>query len=199
MKEKQTVESLNQDFWNSKYENNLTGWDLGTISPPIKAFIDQVENKNLRILIPGAGNAYEAKYLIEQGFTDITIIDIAPKLIQKLEKEFKGNKAIHLILGDFFEHEGQYDLILEQTFFCAIHPSLRTQYVEKIRSLLSKEGKLYGLLFNRSFEGGPPFGGSKEEYLALMKNKLKINTMEICYNSHPARKDTELWIQLQKH
>ena len=199
MKEKQTVESLNQDFWNSKYENNLTGWDLGTISPPIKAFIDQVENKNLRILIPGAGNAYEAKYLIEQGFTDITIIDIAPKLIQKLEKEFKENKAIHLILGDFFEHEGQYDLILEQTFFCAIHPSLRTQYVEKMRSLLSKEGKLYGLLFNRSFEGGPPFGGNKEEYLALMKNKLKINTMEICYNSHPARKDTELWIQLQKH
>jgi len=199
LKATQTVESLDQEFWNSKYENNLTGWDLGEVSPPIKKYIDQIENKDLKILIPGAGNAYEAKYLIDKGFNDVTVIDIAPKLIQKLQEEFKDSSAIQLIHGDFFEHEGKYDLIIEQTFFCAIHPSLRPKYVEKMKSLLSDEGKLCGLLFNREFVGGPPFQGNKKEYLGLMQDHLKIETMEKCYNSHPARKDTELWINLQKH
>lgn len=199
MKESQTVESLDQEFWNSKYENNLTGWDLGMVSPPIKEYIDQIEDKHLRILIPGAGNAYEADYLIKNGFTDVTVIDIAPRLIQKLKEEYKDNSNIRLIHGDFFEHEGAYDLIIEQTFFCAIHPSLRPKYVEKMKSLLSKDGKLCGLLFNREFVGGPPFQGNKEEYMNLMEGNLKIETMEKCYNSHSARADTELWINLKKH
>lgn len=199
MKEKQTKESLDQEFWNSKYENNLTGWDLGEVSPPIKEYIDQLQNKKLKILIPGAGNAYEAKYLIDKGFSNVTVIDIAPRLIDKLKQDFKGNNAIQLIHGDFFEHNGKYDIILEQTFFCAIHPSLRPDYIQKMKSLLSKDGKLCGVLFNREFIGGPPFGGSKEEYLNLIEGRLKVNTMEVCYNSHPARKNTELWINLQKH
>lgn len=199
MKESQTLESLDQEFWNSKYENNLTGWDLGEVSPPIKEYIDQIENKDLKILIPGAGNAYEAKYLIENGFTNVTIIDIAPRLINKLKEEYRGNPNIHLNHGDFFEHEGKYDLIIEQTFFCAIHPSLRPNYVERMKTLLSEEGKLCGLLFNREFIGGPPFQGNKKEYLNLMQDQLKVVTMETCYNSHPARKDTELWINIQKH
>ncbi|PWH82228.1 methyltransferase domain-containing protein [Brumimicrobium oceani] len=198
MKESQTLENLDQEFWNSKYENNLTGWDLGEVSPPIKTYIDQIENKDLKILIPGAGNAYEAKYLIDNGFTNVTVIDIAPKLISKLQKDFKNNPNIHLIHGDFFKHEGAYDLIIEQTFFCAIHPSLRPKYVQKMKSLLSDEGKLCGLLFDREFVGGPPFEGNKEEYLDLMEGNLKIEKMEKCYNSHPARKDTELWINLKK-
>ncbi|PKR80923.1 SAM-dependent methyltransferase [Brumimicrobium salinarum] len=199
MKKKQTLENLDQEFWNSKYENNLTGWDLGMVSPPIKGYVDQLEDKNLRILIPGAGNAYEAEYLIENGFKDITVIDIAPRLIQNLKKKFEGDSAIQLIHGDFFEHEGEYDLIIEQTFFCAIHPLLRPKYVEKMKTLLSEDGKLCGLLFNRKFEGGPPFEGNKQEYEELMKDDLHIKIIEKCYNSHPARKDTELWIQLQKY
>lgn len=198
MKTPHSSEKLDKDFWNTKYENNSTGWDLGMVSPPIKKYIDQIENKDLRILIPGAGNAYEAEYLIDQGFTSVTIIDIAPRLIQELENKFKDTSTIRIIEGDFFEHEGEYDLILEQTFFCAIPPSLRPKYVEKMKFLLASTGKLCGLLFNRTFEGGPPFEGNKEEYMELIKGELKIVTMEPCFNSHPARKGTELWIQLQK-
>ena len=52
--------NLGQSYWNKQYESNTTGWDLGEVSPPIKAYIDQIENKNCRILIPGCGNTYEA-------------------------------------------------------------------------------------------------------------------------------------------
>jgi len=64
-------------FWSSKYQEGQTGWDMGEVSPPIKNYIDQLTNKNLSILIPGAGNAYEAAYLFEQGFTDVTVLDLA--------------------------------------------------------------------------------------------------------------------------
>lgn len=194
----QGTNDLSPSFWNSKYENQTTGWDLGEVSPPIKTYIDQIEDKEIRILIPGAGNAYEAKYLIEKGFTNITVIDIAPILVKKLKKEWKGNSSINIIEGDFFKHEGSYDLIIEQTFFCAIAPSLRDKYVNKMSSLLSHDGALCGLLFNRHFEGGPPFGGNVDEYKKRFEDKLKIKTMEECYNSYPARQGSELWINLKK-
>jgi hypothetical protein len=48
------------------------------VSPPIKAYIDTLKNKDIAILIPGCGNTYEAAYLLlEQGFTNVTVIDIA--------------------------------------------------------------------------------------------------------------------------
>jgi 2-keto-3-deoxy-6-phosphogluconate aldolase len=71
------TEILDEQYWNNRYINNETGWDLRQVSPPLKAYFDQLENKNSSILIPGCGNAYEAIYLAEQGFTNITVIDIA--------------------------------------------------------------------------------------------------------------------------
>ena len=61
--------SFSNEFWTQRYEQNQTGWDIGEISRPLKEYIDQLEDKNLKILIPGAGNAYEAEYLFKQGFT----------------------------------------------------------------------------------------------------------------------------------
>ena len=54
----------------------------------MKKYIDQKLNKDLAILIPGAGNSYEAIYLMEQGFTNITVIDIAPTVIQLLKEKY---------------------------------------------------------------------------------------------------------------
>lgn len=184
----------NKNFWDTRWQNQNTGWDLGEVSPAIKNYIDQLEDKEQEILIPGAGNAYEAEYFISQGFTNITVIDIAPTLIKQLKEKHKETKALTLIEGDFFKHEGAYDLIIEQTFFCAIDPSLRDAYVDKMHNLLKPNGKLVGVLFNRDFEGGPPFGGSKQEYEKRFKNKFAIQKLEECYCSYPARQDAELWM-----
>ena len=48
----------------------------------------------------------------------------------------------------------QQKLILEQTFFCAITPSLRLNYVMKVYRLVTDGGSLVGLLFNRTFDFG---------------------------------------------
>ncbi len=186
-------------YWESQYKAKKTGWDIGKVSPPIKAYIDTVINKNVRILIPGCGNSYEAEYLIEKGFTNITVIDIAPTLVAILQKKFKNNPKIQVILGDFFEHQGQYDLIIEQTFFCALPTSMRQKYVWKMNQLLAKNGILTGLLFDRFFESGPPFGGSHTEYKQLFKDSFETIKMETANNSIAPRANSELFVELQKN
>ncbi len=189
---------LNQEYWDIKYKTNDTGWDLGQVSPPIKEYINTLLDKNLRILIPGCGNSHEADYLLSQGFTNITVIDIAPTLVEKLQEKFKNNSNIKIVLGDFFEHRGEYDLILEQTFFCALPPTMREKYVQKMYNLLSEKGILAGLLFNKTFESGPPFGGSLNEYENLFKKYFMFLKMDLCLNSIKPRANSELFIEFVK-
>jgi methyl halide transferase len=190
---------LDQTYWDDQYKAKATGWDLGLVSPPIQKLIDTIEDKNSAILIPGGGNSYEAEYLLQQGFTNITVIDIAPTLIEVLQKKFINQPHIKIILGDFFEHQGQYDWIIEQTFFCALPPTMRPKYVWKMHQLLAPKGKIAGLLFNREFEEGPPFGGNKLEYINLFSGAFSILKMDVCTNSVTPRTNTELWIELEKN
>ena len=87
---------------------------------------------------------------------------------------------------------------MEQTFFCALHPSQRNDYAVKMKALLKDDGKLVGVLFNKEFEGGPPFGGNEEEYRKLFSQYFSSVKINSCYNSIEARKGTELFMILEK-
>lgn len=191
---------LDGNYWDKRYEDQSTGWDIGSISTPLKDYIDQLNDKSISILIPGCGNAYEAAYLLEHGFTNVTLVDISPILVKSIEEKFSNylGRQLKVICGDFFHLEGQYDLVLEQTFFCALDPSLRKDYVLQMHKIIRPGGKLVGVLFNRSFDGGPPFGGSKEEYERIFSPFFKIRQMELCYNSILPRKDTEVFVVMVK-
>lgn len=190
---------LDGAYWDAQYQANSTGWDLGTVSPPIQTYIDIIQNKELAVLIPGCGNTYEAEYLIKKGFTNVTVIDIAPTLVAVLKTKFGDNPNIKVICGDFFEHQAQYDLIIEQTFFCALPPSLRQKYVWKMHQLLATDGILTGLLFNRTFEVSPPFGGSKEEYERLFKHAFQLQQLAEATNSVAPRAKSELYFVFKKN
>ena len=102
--------------------------------------------------------------------------------------------ASQILHGDFFEVNDTFDLILEQTFFCALHPSLRPHYVSKMSELLQPKGKLIGLLFDFPLTNEvPPFGGSKEEYINRFGPKFEIKKLERAYNSIKPRENKELF------
>jgi methyl halide transferase len=192
---------LSKDYWQERYELQDTGWDMGEVSPPLKAYFDQLTDKQMAVLIPGCGNSYEAEYLVQQGFTNVTVVDIAEGPVERLNKVLgqEGRKCCKVIHTDFFKHEGQYDLIVEQTFFCALDPQLRKQYVEHMSNILKPGGKIAGVMFKTPFEKpGPPFGGTQEEYVGLFKEKFFIQTMSGCYNSHEKRLGNEIFVIFKK-
>jgi SAM-dependent methyltransferase len=187
---------LDKEFWSKRYQEDQTGWDIGFCSTPLQEYFDQLTNRQLHILIPGAGYAHEANYLHQLGFTNVQVIDLAQEPLTHLVDICPDFPKENLLLGDFFEHQGQYDLIVEQTFFCAIDPSLREAYVKKMKSLLKSTGKLVGVLFNRDFEGGPPFGGCAEDYRTLFSQYFNSVSIELCYNSIEQRQGSEVFIQV---
>ena len=191
---------LNKAYWNKRYANNKIGWDIGSISTPIKEYFDQLTDRSLKILIPGAGNAYEAEYLISLGFSNVHVLDISEGAITSFSSRVVGFPKSQLHNEDFFEHSNTYDLIIEQTFFCAISRTLRKSYVDKCYGLLKGGGKLVGLLWNHEFDiKEPPYGGSKSEYRSLFQPPFNIEIMEEAYNSIKPRAGRELFVKLTKH
>lgn len=188
---------LNDHFWNNRYITNDMGWDIGYVSTPIKEYIDQLTDKSIKILIPGCGNAYEAEYLFKNGFKNVFVIDWSDEALKNFSNRLPEFPKENLLCVNFFDHEANYDLMIEQTFFCAILPSLRNKYAKHAASLLTPKGKLVGLLFDDPLNSDrPPFGGNKTIYTELFSPYFEIAIMETAKNSIPSRKERELFVKM---
>lgn len=193
------MNELDKKYWEEKYQQGYTGWDIGNISAPLKEYFDQLENKGQRILIPGGGNGYEAEYLYRLGFRNVYLLDWSELALKNFSDRTPDFPAGNLICENFFEHKGCYDIIIEQTFFCAINPAERRLYALKIYELLNDGGKLAGLLFDHQFNSDtPPFGGNADEYRNYFKDLFYLRVYEGCYNSIKPRAGNELFVIFEK-
>lgn len=184
------MEKLDAAYWEQRYATGQTGWDIGHVSAPLRQIIDALPDKQLRILVPGAGNGYEVRYLHACGFTDVTVIDLAATPLAQLAASLPERSNIRLLQADYFDHDGQYDVQLEQTFFCALAPRLRPAYVRHAHRLLVPGGQLRGVLFDRTFDQpGPPFGGSADEYRELFAPCFELRTLIPCDHSEGKRQE----------
>lgn len=183
---------LNQSYWNHQYQNDRTGWDMGYASPPLVEYIDQLEDKSMRILVPGAGNAWEVEYLWEKGFKQTYLLDFSKEAISNFRNRFPEFPKNQILEANFFNHQNQYHLILEQTFFTSLLPVQRENYVHKMYELLKEDGKLVGVVFNHEFHfKGPPFGAKPEIYRKLLEPLFHLKVFEPAYNSIKPRKGRE--------
>ncbi len=187
-----------QDYWTQRYQNKETGWDIGYASTPIKQYIDQLKDNAIKILVPGAGNGFEVEYLWNKGFKNVHILDISELPLidfKKRNTDFPDSQIHHT---DFFEHTYKYDLILEQTFFCAMLPTdeNRTAYAKHMATLLEEKGKLVGLWFDFPLVKDSekrPFGGTKSLYESYLTPYFETKTFMPCYNSIAPRQGSELF------
>ncbi|SDH36708.1 thiopurine S-methyltransferase [Winogradskyella thalassocola] len=188
------MDQMNKAYWEERYTSHKTGWNIGYVSTPLKVYFDQLEDKTLKILIPGAGNSYEAEYLWNNGFKNVYVLDFAKQPLDNFKNRLPEFPQSQLLNANFFELDDSFDLIIEQTFFCALNPSLRSNYVKQMLQLLKPTGKLVGLLFNIELtEVGPPFGGNISEYQALFKQVFKIKVLKPSINSIKERQGNELF------
>ncbi len=186
-----------EHYWTQRYDEGRTGWDMGTASPALVAYMEDVADKQIEILIPGAGNAYEAEYLHDQGYEQVYVMDISERPLHNLRERVPDFPVDHLLQEDFFQSTGQYDLVLEQTFFCSFLPTVenREAYALKMSELIRPGGQLVGLWFDHPLQsdGARPFGGSREEYIGYLQPYFEVKTMARCYNSIKPRQGKELF------
>lgn len=195
-----TQDELNENYWTERYQQGNTPWDAGTVTLPLQSYIDQLQQKELTILIPGAGNAHEAEYLHQKGFLNVDVLDIAAEPLQAFKARVPDFPEEHLLQQDFFSlTENTYDLVLEQTFFCALDRKLRTAYARKMYEILKPGGRLVGVLFGGEIASpGPPFGGSVLEYQSYFEPYFYFRHFSPCNNSIKPREGKELFMVLER-
>ena len=193
------IGGLDAHYWEKRYHQGKTGWDIGHASRPLVHIIDGLEDQSQKILVPGAGNAFEVEYLWAAGFRYVYLLDWADYPLQQFAKRNPSFPTSQLLQMDFFELDDEFDIILEQTFFCSLPPMSRPDYVQKMHALLKDGGGLTGVLFNVPlYKDRPPFGGDKQEYRSLFSELFEISVMQPCTFSEPDRQGMEVYFKLTK-
>jgi SAM-dependent methyltransferase len=187
--------------WQKHYDDNDLAWDLGEAANP---FVRLWEDKVLKpgtLIVPGCGQGHEVIFFAERGF-QLTGVDYTSGAVELLRKTLKDKKLIANILHqDFFSldvaHDRTYDNLLEQTFFCAIHPDQRPAYVEIVSRILKPGGLLFGLFYETGEEGGPPFNTTEADVQNHFAVAFDIERLEKCSFSSEKRRDKE-WLAVMR-
>ena len=147
---------LDKAYWDSRYQSDNIKWDIGYVSQAIKNWFDIQENKNLSILIPGAGSGYEVSYAHQLGFKKVFYMDISSEAVNLFKSKNTSFPENRILSTDFFDLNlsSYFDVIIEQTFFCAQSPSKRVKYVKKTH-----------VFFDRFFQGFLTFSGPSWRHL----------------------------------
>jgi methyl halide transferase len=190
-----------QEDWQRHYDENDLGWDLGQVAPP---FVRMWEEEKLpvgKVLIPGCGRGHEVLFLAGNGF-EVTGVDYSEGAVTHLKNALsERNLEGRVFHQDFFSlddsHDGIYDLVIEQTFFCAISPRERPDYVQNVSRMLKPGGMLVGLFYHTDKEGGPPYNTTCEDIETNFSEKFKILQLEKETMSAEQRKDKE-WLAILK-
>lgn len=183
-------------FWQQRYEEKKTGWDLGQPAPPFVSFLNSPDSiPPGRVAVLGCGKGYDAILFASKGF-QVVGFDFAPAAISQARQLAAENKAdVEFLQRDIFQLEpdflGSFDYVVEHTCFCAIPPSKRADYVQLVKSLLRPSGELIALFFTHSRQGGPPFGVSPAEIKSYFAKDFELICLQPVSNSTPARQGEE--------
>jgi methyl halide transferase len=191
-----------QEDWQRHYDENDLGWDLGQVAPPFIRLWQEGKLPLGKVLVPGCGRGHEVLFLAENGF-EVTGVDYSAGAVRHLENALKERNLKGRILHqDFFSldnsHESVYDLVIEQTFFCAIAPRQRQDYVQNVARILKPGGTLAGLFYHTDKEGGPPYNTTREDIETHFSDHFDIEKLEKESQSAEQRKDKEWRAVLKK-
>ncbi|CCQ92131.1 putative thiopurine S-methyltransferase [Nitrospina gracilis 3/211] len=188
--------------WQKHYDDNDMPWDLGEVAPPFVRLWEDGRVTKGRMIVPGCGQGHEVKFFAGNGM-DVTAVDVAPGAVERLRTHLKNARVdARVVHSDFFslngEHDAHYDVFLEQTFFCAIHPDLRSSYVDVACRILKPGGLLIGLFYETGEKGGPPFNTTADDILHHFSERFSIRNLEKCEDSIEKRKGKEWLAILQR-
>jgi SAM-dependent methyltransferase len=194
----------NAKFWEDIYLADDTGWDLNGPTPVFEHLAESFDRGQVCII--GCGRGYDAVMFAKKGF-DVTAVDFAPSAIRALKELIKQQAVnVNAVQQDIFslvpEFHGSFDYIIEQTCFCAIHPSRRVEYEALVKGLLKPGGRIIGLWFPLDKDlndGGPPYGTTIDEIKSVFNIGWEIEKEEFPDLSIKPRKNREKLIIFKKN
>ncbi|KAJ3075321.1 hypothetical protein HDU98_008569 [Podochytrium sp. JEL0797] len=172
-----------QQFWESAWSNNRTNWDLGGPTPALVSILTSHDSilfpstkHSHKVLIPGVGRGYDLVAFAQKPGLHVVGLDISATGIEEAKKELArshlSTDRAEALLMDFFEFKPTepFDVVYDHTFLCAIHPTQRLDWSNKMASLTAKNGHLICYMFplRDADERGPPFALSEEIYDQLL-------------------------------
>ncbi len=184
---------LNNLDWNARYLAGDTPWEKGAPAPPLAQFLEsnQVSGK---VLVPGCGLGHDVRLLAQPECTPIGF-DLSSSALDQARSIPKIGKEEYL-LGDYFDPPASFreafDWVFEHTFFCAIDPSLRRDYVLRTHSALKYNGALLAIFFVKIDDPeGPPFPVSTEEIDRLFGDRFETVNRWIPTRAYEGRESRE--------
>jgi methyl halide transferase len=159
------------EFWRVRYREGRTPWDLGDVSEPVRTLVERWFPPAGRVLIPGCGRGYEALFLAARGYA-VTALDLAPEPLAYLRGQARARGLqLDIRQGDMFAlppgMDAAFDVFLEQTCLCALHPRLQPDYEALAHRVLQPGGQLLGVFMRVPFADGPPFDTPAERVWEL--------------------------------
>ncbi|MCC6876976.1 MAG: methyltransferase domain-containing protein [Sandaracinaceae bacterium] len=191
--------------WEERWRSGQTGWDRGEAAPPLLELLRKDDLPVGRALVPGCGAGYDVLALAAPDRYTVGL-DIAPAAAERFEA-LRTNAQVPLhratvIVGDFFAYqpEAPFDLVWDYTFLCAIEPSRRPEWVERMRVLVAPHGELVTLLYPTSDAppSGPPFLLDVNEVRSLLEPVFAATHLAPSRVSHPQRAGRE-WLARWRH
>lgn len=136
-----------KEHWNKVYKNkNVT--EVSWYEPMPETSLELIAAcklpKDAAIIDIGGGDSFLAEFLLGQGFTDVTVVDISENAIERAKQRL-GEKAenIKWIVADAaeFEPDRKYDLWHDRAaFHFLIKDAEVKKYLETVKKAVKPEG-----------------------------------------------------------
>lgn len=169
--------------WAARYREDDIPWDQGRAHPELDRLIEygHLDLPGGTALVPGCGNGHDALALARAGWK-VTALDFAEEPVASLAPQLEAHGG-EARVEDAFEHRGQYDLLFEHTFFCAIDPSDRPRWGEFAARNLKPGGRLVMILVpvgKPAEDGGPPFGVDQDAVTEVLGERFLLRIADPC-------------------
>jgi trans-aconitate methyltransferase len=135
------MESKRKNHWENVYENkqpNEVSWTQENPKTSLDFIFETNLDKTAKIIDIGGGDSKLVDFLLEEGYENITVLDISEKALERAKKRLgKNAEKVNWIVSDIteFKPETSYDIWHDRATF---HFLTTTEQIEKYAELTEK-------------------------------------------------------------